>query len=161
MGRRRRSLSAPKRSSSRPNEQKQAIIHRAVTRGLTSNVNLKPSGVLWIGDIPAGWDVTRLRNISRRITSGSRGWSRYAADHGPLFVRIANLSALASTFALTTLSAWHYPGPNLGRRRVRELKQAIFCFPSRPILDRSRLSRMMSGKPTSASMSRAVGLIPP
>ena len=33
-------------------EQKQAIIHHAVTRGLDPNVRLKPSGVEWLGDIP-------------------------------------------------------------------------------------------------------------
>jgi type I restriction enzyme S subunit len=41
-------------------EQKQAIIHRAVARGLlstgsgqaTPNVRLKPSGVEWLGDVP-------------------------------------------------------------------------------------------------------------
>jgi type I restriction enzyme, S subunit len=32
-------------------EQKQAIIHRAVTRGLDPNVHLKPSGVPWFGDV--------------------------------------------------------------------------------------------------------------
>lgn len=74
------------------NEQKQAIIHHAVTRGLDPNVRLKPSGIPWLGDVPEGWEVRRLRSISRNITSGSRGWSRYAADHGPLFIRIANLS---------------------------------------------------------------------
>ncbi|HVJ52996.1 MAG TPA: restriction endonuclease subunit S [Aliidongia sp.] len=74
------------------NEQKQAIIHRAVTRGLDPNVELKPSGIPWLGDVPEGWEVKRLRSISRNITSGSRGWSRYSSDHGPLFVRIANLS---------------------------------------------------------------------
>lgn len=74
------------------NEQKQAIIHRAVTRGLDPNVRLRPSGIPWLGDVPEGWEVKRLRTISRKITSGSRGWSRYAADQGPLFIRIANLS---------------------------------------------------------------------
>ena len=39
------------------NEQKQAIIHRAVTRGLDSIVPLKPSGISWLGDIPQHWDV--------------------------------------------------------------------------------------------------------
>jgi type I restriction enzyme, S subunit len=34
------------------NEQKQAIIHRAVTRGLDPNVCLKPSGIDWLGDVP-------------------------------------------------------------------------------------------------------------
>jgi type I restriction enzyme S subunit len=74
------------------NEQKQAIIHRAVTGGLDPNVKFKPSGIPWLGDVPEGWEVRRLRSISRNVTSGSRGWSQYAADHGPLFVRIANLS---------------------------------------------------------------------
>ena len=39
------------------NEQKQAIIHRAVTRGLNPNVPLKPSGIPWLGDIPEHWEV--------------------------------------------------------------------------------------------------------
>jgi type I restriction enzyme S subunit len=34
------------------NEQKRAIIHQAVTRGLDPNVRLKPSGVEWLGDVP-------------------------------------------------------------------------------------------------------------
>jgi type I restriction enzyme S subunit len=38
-------------------EQKQAIIHRAVTRGLDPNVRLKPSGVEWLGEVPDHWDV--------------------------------------------------------------------------------------------------------
>lgn len=60
-------------------EQKQAIIHRAVTRGLDPNVRLKPSGVQWLGDIPEHWEVWR---ISRFATVGngstpSRGESKY------------------------------------------------------------------------------------
>ena len=39
------------------NEQKQAIINRAVTRGLDPNVPLKPSGIDWLGDIPEHWEV--------------------------------------------------------------------------------------------------------
>ncbi len=42
-------------------EQKQAIIHRAVTRGLDPSVPLKPSGIPWLGDIPQHWEVRRLR----------------------------------------------------------------------------------------------------
>ena len=38
-------------------EQKQAIIYRAVTRGLDPNVRLKPSGVEWLGDVPEHWTV--------------------------------------------------------------------------------------------------------
>lgn len=46
------------------NEQKQAIINRAVTRGLDPNAPLKPSSIDWLGDIPEHWDVRRLRNVA-------------------------------------------------------------------------------------------------
>ena len=42
-------------------EQKQAIIHRAVTRGLDPSVPLKPSGIPWLGDIPQHWELISLR----------------------------------------------------------------------------------------------------
>jgi type I restriction enzyme S subunit len=48
-------------------EQKQAIIHRAVTRGLDSTVPLKPSGIAWLGDIPAHWEVLALKRVLRRL----------------------------------------------------------------------------------------------
>ena len=72
-------------------EQKQAIINQAVTRSLDPNVPLKPSGVDWLGDVPTHWKRCRLRNVVSVVTTGSRGWSSYASDTGPLFIRIANL----------------------------------------------------------------------
>jgi type I restriction enzyme S subunit len=41
------------------NEQKQAIIYHAVTRGLDPNVPMKDSGIPWLGEIPAHWEVRR------------------------------------------------------------------------------------------------------
>ena len=40
-------------------EEKQAVIHRAVTRGIDPNVRLKPSGIEWLGDVPTHWEVVR------------------------------------------------------------------------------------------------------
>ena len=48
------------------NEQKQAIIHRAVTRGLDPTVPLKPSGIPWLGDIPQHWEVRPLKQVSQK-----------------------------------------------------------------------------------------------
>jgi type I restriction enzyme S subunit len=51
-------------------EQKQAIIQRAVTRGLDPNVRLRPSGIQWLGDIPETWEPRRLKdwcNINERV----------------------------------------------------------------------------------------------
>ncbi len=52
-------------------EQKQVIIHRAVTRGLDPNVKLKDSGVEWLGQIPEHWELRRLRSLVE-ISTGNR-----------------------------------------------------------------------------------------
>ncbi len=54
-------------------EEKQAVIHRTVTRGLDPNVRLKPSGVEWLGDIPAHWEVRRLKVHAADIIDQSNG----------------------------------------------------------------------------------------
>ena len=48
-------------------EQKQAVIHRAVTRGLDPNVRLKPSGVEWLGDVPEHWKTERAKWLFRKM----------------------------------------------------------------------------------------------
>jgi type I restriction enzyme S subunit len=53
------------------NEQKQVIIHRAVTRGLDPSVPLKPSGIPWIGDIPQHWEVRPLKQLLSRMDYGT------------------------------------------------------------------------------------------
>ncbi|MBK8579109.1 MAG: hypothetical protein IPN78_13080 [Candidatus Accumulibacter sp.] len=55
-GRLERAIRAKRKVIALLNEQKQAIIHRAVTRGLDPSVPLKPSGIPWLGDIPQHWD---------------------------------------------------------------------------------------------------------
>ena len=42
-------------------ELKQATIYEAVTRGLDPDVPLKPSGIEWLGDVPAHWALRRLK----------------------------------------------------------------------------------------------------
>jgi type I restriction enzyme S subunit len=54
------------------NEQKQAIIHRAVTRGLHPDVPLKPSGIPWLGDIPEHWEVRRAKYLFREVDDRSK-----------------------------------------------------------------------------------------
>ena len=78
-------------------EQKQAIIHQAVTGQIDVRTGrpygvYKPAGVLGLPEVPKDWELCRLRNVVSVVTTGSRGWSSYASDTGPLFVRVANLS---------------------------------------------------------------------
>src|SRR5690606_7548294 len=52
-------------------ERKQIIIQTAVTQGLDPNVPMKDSGVDWIGQIPAHWDVFANRALfSERVEPG-------------------------------------------------------------------------------------------
>ncbi len=43
-------------------EYRQAVIQHAVTRGVDPDVRLKPSGVEWLGDVPAHWEVLPLKH---------------------------------------------------------------------------------------------------
>ena len=64
-GRLERAIRAKRKVIALLNEQKQAIIHRAVTRGLDPSVPLKPSGIPWLGDIPQHWKVQRLGRLAK------------------------------------------------------------------------------------------------
>jgi type I restriction enzyme S subunit len=68
-GRLERAIRAKKKIIALLSEQKQAVIHRAVTRGLDPNVPMKDSGIPWLGEIPAHWTLKRFKFLGR-ITSG-------------------------------------------------------------------------------------------
>lgn len=74
------------------NEQKQAIIHRAVTRGLDPDVPRKPSGIPWLGDIPSHWQTTRLARLSMRIGDGLHGTPQYVEQSSYHFINGNNLA---------------------------------------------------------------------
>lgn len=79
------------------NEQKRAIINKAVTCGIDSNVRLKPSGVDWLGDIPEHWEVRRIKSLStvkRGASPRPIADSRYFDDNGEYsWVRIEDVTA--------------------------------------------------------------------
>lgn len=72
-------------------EQKQAIIHRAVTRGLDPNVRLKPSGVEWLGDVPEHWTVTRLKFVATEIVDCLHATPVYSDDGEYPAIRTADV----------------------------------------------------------------------
>ncbi len=51
-------------------EQRAALITRAATRGLDPNVPMKDSGVEWLGEIPAHWEVRKLKHVCERVFVG-------------------------------------------------------------------------------------------
>ena len=67
-------------------EERQALVHQAVTRGLDPNVRLKPSGVEWLGKVPDHWERRRLKSvlqpIDRRSPTGTETLLSLRRDHG-------------------------------------------------------------------------------
>jgi len=53
------------------NELKKSTITEAVTKGLNKNVKLKDSGIQWIGEIPEGWSIKKVKHISFLVTDGA------------------------------------------------------------------------------------------
>ncbi len=72
------------------NEQKQAIIHQAVTRGLDPNVEMEASGVSWLGDIPKHWKVFKVKHVSK-MSAGFAFNSDDFIESGIQVIRIGNL----------------------------------------------------------------------
>jgi type I restriction enzyme S subunit len=64
-------IKAKKRLIELLNEQKQAIIHQVVTRGLDPTVPLKPSGIGWLGDVNASCQVLRSKYLFREVDERS------------------------------------------------------------------------------------------
>ena len=84
-GRLERAIQAKRKVIALLNEQKQAIIHRAVTRGLDPSVPLKPSGIPWLGDIPQHWEVRKIKSLVKAVggMTPNKGVERYWVGQTP------------------------------------------------------------------------------
>jgi type I restriction enzyme S subunit len=57
-------------------EKRKAIISHAVTKGLDPLARMKDSGIEWLGEVPAHWEVRLLSSVSTKITNGYVGPTR-------------------------------------------------------------------------------------
>ena len=70
------------------NERKQIIINNAVTKGLDPTAKMKPSGIPWLGNIPAHWEIIKYRylfyyldNLRQPITADKRSRNNPQYDY--------------------------------------------------------------------------------
>ena len=79
------------------NEQKAAIINKAVTKGINPNAKMKPSGIDWIGDIPEHWECMKIKRLSvvkRGASPRPIDDPKYFDENGEFaWVRIADVTA--------------------------------------------------------------------
>ncbi|MBO6514871.1 MAG: restriction endonuclease subunit S, partial [Phycisphaerales bacterium] len=75
-------------------EKRAALIHQAVTKGLDPSVEMKDSGVEWIGEIPAHWVIKRLKHLISPGSSISYGIVQPGPhiEDGTPFIQTTNIS---------------------------------------------------------------------
>ena len=94
-------VSAKERLIALLEEERQAVIHQAVTKGLDPNVKLKPSGVEWLGDVPEHWSLRRLRSLASIKTGGQDTINRLDNGKYPFYVRSQTVERI---------DTWSYDG---------------------------------------------------
>ena len=62
-------------------EKRQTVISHAVTKGLNPDAPIKPSGVEWLGDVPAHWEVKQIRHFAEVL----RGKFTHRPRNDPAF----------------------------------------------------------------------------
>jgi restriction endonuclease S subunit len=74
-------------------EKRSALITRAVTRGLDPSVPLKDSGVEWLGEIPAHWEVRRMKLLLEEpLQYGANEPAEMMDENLPRYIRITDIS---------------------------------------------------------------------
>lgn len=110
------------------NEQKQAIIHRAVTRGLDPAVPLKPSGIPWLGDIPKHWEVLRGKYVGKLFSTPSVLDNELTEDGvgNLMYLKVSDLVGIDDSFMLTRSRLY------VRRTSARsETRRSLLVFPKR------------------------------
>lgn len=69
---------------------RQSIIYHAVTKGLDDSLPLVDSGVEWLGKIPQGWRVSKLKYITNQIVDGTHFTPNYV-ESGVPFLRVTDI----------------------------------------------------------------------
>lgn len=109
-------------------EKRQAVISHTITKGLDRAAPMKDSGVEWLGEVPAHWDIVPLKRNLVFLTSGSRGWAEYYADDGALFLRIGNLTRDRVDLDLADIQRVAVPPGSEGERTRVQSGDVLFSI---------------------------------
>lgn len=75
-------------------EKRAALISQAVTKGLDPTAPMKDSGIEWLGEIPAHWEVKRVRDLTELLQTGPFGSQLHSSDYTPNGIPVINPSHL-------------------------------------------------------------------
>ncbi len=100
---------------------KTGLMQDLLTRGIDERGNIRTEQThkfkdSQLGRIPEEWDVGDLEAITEFVTSGSRGWARYYAVDGAIFLRIGNLTREHINLRLDDVIRVNTPKSSEGKR---------------------------------------------
>lgn len=72
-------------------EKRQAVISHAITKGLDPTVPMKDSGIEWLGEVPAHWDVSRVKHLCSHVVDCLHTTPTYDGDLEYPAIRTADL----------------------------------------------------------------------
>ena len=99
-------------------EKRTALITRAVTWGLDATVAMKDSGVEWLGEVPAHWEVKPLKSVAGLQTGLTLGKTYHGeATTTRPYLRVANVQD--GYFALDDIAEVELPVRDVGRYELR------------------------------------------
>jgi type I restriction enzyme S subunit len=99
-------------------EKRQAVISHAVTQGLNPNAPMKPSGIEWLGDVPAHWVVIALKRIADVQTGVAKGKDNSSRTTITVpYLRVANVQD--GYLDLETVAMIEIPAEDLERYALK------------------------------------------
>ncbi|MHC4397148.1 MAG: restriction endonuclease subunit S [Planctomycetota bacterium] len=86
-------------------EQRQAAINQAVTKGLNPNVEMKDSGIEWIGEIPKHWQLKKGKYLFTIISGFAPEQIEFSDDASNRYFRVDDLNSDADSLFLRNSKA--------------------------------------------------------
>ncbi|OPB13541.1 hypothetical protein BFW91_09020 [Pseudomonas fluorescens] len=72
-------------------EKRQSVISHAVTKGLNPNAKMRDSGIEWLGEVPAHWEIKRLKNVLVEPVKNGLFKKKEEFGSGSLLVNVGDL----------------------------------------------------------------------
>ena len=106
-------------------EQHTALINQAVTKGLDPNVEMKPSGMEWIGDIPVHWNVVPLTKYLESIID-YRGRTPEKTEDGRFLVTAKNIRDGQIDYEISQEFTSEYEYQRIMTRGIPQIGDVLF-----------------------------------
>ena len=100
-------------------EYRASLIHRAVTKGLDPNVEMKPSGVEWIGKMPCNWGVRKIKYTVSGLVGGVWGREPQVNENDIYCIRVTDFGYPLLAISTNNLTLRDIPSKERSKRILR------------------------------------------